>query len=358
MYINNPYGAVVDALKDTRLTLKDIAAAALADKKLAAELEAARAEAEVKNAMVNADILRQEGANAMNQASFAEQVRANQAREEAERNRSAIDKYNSETNRMSAEAAIRLHNAQTASLARENAQANELITAKEYASRRGAEFILDMLGIDPQKKLRAHEWSALGNTIDALMKTSPAMYVTATGYKLKQQIEDLDQKYNTPGLPQDIKDKIKQERQEKYFKLKQLDDLVMSINEPDSTKLNESAKKLWMENPGYAAQYKSYDDFLTDYAANLKKTRSKFHDDLAAMQIRAATIDIDPNYNDRVQTALSYVASVDDKKHARMIQNGLERRLREGKLKEAYDYIVNWEQYLKKQQDNKATKSY
>jgi hypothetical protein len=179
-----------------------------------------------------------------------------------------------------------------------------------------------------------------------MLKQSPAMQVTATGYKLKAELTDLSRQYNTPGLDPAAKAKIKQDMTDKTDKLQKLDQFIMSVKEPDATKIAESSRKLWTDSPELATQYKNYEEFADQFSQDLKQTRSVFHDDLANIKTKMATLDIDPDYKGTMQSAYQIITQLANKKLAGEITLGIQNRLKKGDLKGAYDYATGWQRSL------------
>ena len=344
--MENPYGAVTDALKDTRLTLRDIATGILATKKQEADLSLAKSRAETETAMVNAGVTRDQLSNQLHMAGLAENVRSNMAREANDTTRVGIAQQEADTHKKTSESTVRLHNAEAGKIAQEIAAENEVVSAKDFATRMGAGHIVDMLGIDPGMKLPARKWAGLGQNIRGLMAASPAMQFTAQGFKLKSNLEDLTKKYNQPGIDAAIKTKIKKDMESNYDALQRLDTFIMGVKEPDATKIAESARKLWTESPELANQYKNYESFADDYATKLKATRSAFHADLDNIKTRIATMDIDPNYVGTMQNSVQVINSLADKKLAASIDLGLKNRMSRNDLKGAYDYVTGWARNL------------
>lgn len=326
--MQNPYGAVTEAIKDTRVSLRDIMADTLMNKKMESDLALAKSKAETETAMVNAGINRDTLNNQLNMAHLSETSRHNIAGEDEAVTNTGINQQranteetlgnknvliaqqNADTNAATGKAHVANLAASTAALARAAAADNEVLTAKQYADRRGAGHLIDMMGIDPNMKLRAFQWAPLGHNIEGLMKTSPAMQVMGTGYELKNQIQDLSRQYNTPGLDPVVKAKIKTDMTAKLDQYQKLDQFIINIKEPDATKIAESARKLWADNPQLATQFKNYDEFSSDFANNLKQTRSAFHDDIANIKKRMETMDISPTYQEDMRFALDLIQQI------------------------------------------------
>lgn len=340
--MENPYGATADALKDTRLTLRDIAAGILANKKMESDLKLGEAKANTETAMVQAGITRDQLNNDLHMTSLAEASRHNMADEGYNKSRIGIEQQNADTSTMIGKSTVNLHNAQAGAIARQAQADNEVLTAQQYAMRMGAPGMPEMLGIDPNTKQTAAQWAPMGQNILGLLKQSPAMQITYQGYKIKSQLEDISQQYNTPGLDAKTKSKLKKDMESKYDQLQRMDHFIMSVKEPDATKIAETARKLWTENPTLATQYENYDQFAGEFDANIKQTRGVFHNDLARLQTRLATMDIDPDYEQTMLSAITAIRAMPDKKLAGRIDAERQRLLQAGDLKGAYDYVTRW----------------
>ncbi|MEN6421328.1 MAG: hypothetical protein ABFD76_05215 [Smithella sp.] len=353
--MDNPYGATAAALKDTRLTLRDIAAGILANKKMESDLKLGEAKANTETAMVQAGITRDQLHNDLQMASLSESTRANKAREANDTSQIGIAQKNADTQRMIGESTARMHNAQTRNLDQEAARANEVLTANQYAMRMGAPGMPEMLGIDPNTKQTAAQWAPMGQNILGLLKQSPAMQITYQGYKIKSQLEGISRQYNTPGLDAKTKTKLKKDMEAKYDQLQRMDNFIMSVKEPDAAKVAGDAQKFWIENQGQKilSKYTDYNEFLQDYTNDIKQTRGVFHNDLARLQRRLATMDISPTYDQDIRTGLDLIASLPDtNKDKKAIMNHINDLQSKKDYAGLYQYVMPWAKHLTAQKKN------
>jgi hypothetical protein len=182
-----------------------------------------------------------------------------------------------------------------------------------------------------------------------LMQKSPAMQVTATGYKLKSDLQDLSQQYNTPGLDPAVKAQLKQTMDAKIDKLQQLDQFIMDVKEPDPVKVETEARKSWSENTNdMQKNYKNYDDYLQQFSDSLNKTRSAFHGDLDNIKFKIAYGVNIRDAQQQIDTNMKYLkANVNPKLYAQ-IDKGNENRLKKDQnLPDALDYTTQWVNSIK-----------
>ncbi|HAJ26095.1 MAG TPA: hypothetical protein DCG53_02420 [Syntrophus sp. (in: bacteria)] len=365
MPIQNPYGAVPEALTQTRLSLRDIMADMLLTKKMEQDLSLAKSKAETETAIVGANIERDRLVNTKDMASLEETTRAHRANEQNAADTLSLHQQGQDfiqnvqfpsemaLKEKNLESEIPVRQAHAASLRaaatatmNEEKRKNEIVSAKDFASRMGAGHMLPVLGIDPNDKRPAYQWEALGQSFKSMMTQHPAIGIVSQGYRLKSEMADLSSQYNTPGLAPEAKAALKTQIGQRLNQLQTIDEMIMQIKEPDSTKIAESARKVWAENPQFQTQFKNYEDFHTNYAAEVKKTRSIFHDDMKAMKFNLATRDIDPDYVGTMKTARETIQKLADKKLATQIDIGRKARLEKGDLAGAYKYQTDWANYL------------
>lgn len=364
--MQNPYGAVPEALKETRLSLRDIMADMLATKKMEMDLSLAKTKAETDTALVSANLERDRLSNLKDIAQMNEASRHHQAVEQNAADTLSLHKSGQEWEQNTKfpqelqlrrddldaqnqvrRSQIRESNARLAAIADERRRQNEVVSAGDFAGRFGAGHMLPLLGVNPDEKRPAWQWNQMAQTLQGFMQQHPAAAILSSGHRIKSEIENLSAQYNTPGLAPQAKENLKAQIGKKIYQLNFVDEMIMQTKEPDTTKVAETARKAWAENPQLQTQFgDKYDDFLTAFSNDLKATRSHFKKDLTSMKFSLATRDIDPDYLTTMQTAKQTIDTLADSKQATLIANGTKRRLEEGDLAGAYKYQTDWARHL------------
>ena len=305
--IQNPYGAVSDALKETRLSLRDIMSDFLTSKKMEQDLHLAKARAETDKAIVEAGIERDRLANTKDMAHLEESSRHNTAVEQnaadtLDLHRSGQEQQNTQflqnlalqEKNLESENAVRQANAKLAlthagHIANEEKRKMQPVTAQDFADRMGAGYMLPLMGINPTDTRPAYQWEQLATTIKGVMDKNPALSFISRGHGIKSELENLSAQYATPGLDPEAKTALKTQIGKKLSLLQTLDEMIMQVKEPDAARISESARKVWSDNPQLQTQYRNYDEFLPAYSSEVQKTRSHFHNNLKAIKINMAT---------------------------------------------------------------------
>lgn len=373
--MQNPYGAVPEALQQTRLSLRDIMADMLATKKMEADLSLAKTKAETETALVGANIERDRLQNLKDIATITETSRHHGAIEKnAADTLSAHKEHNlwqretvfpeemrlkredlaseDRSRRASAAAsyASAAHSrAATAASAEERRRMNMVVSAGDFASGFGARHILPMFGIDENETRPAWQWQNMGKTIQSFMTQHPSAAILSAGYQMKSELESLASQYSTPGLDAKSKQALKEQIGTRLNQLSLLDQTIMSNKEPDPTKIAEAARRTWADNPQLQAQYGKYDEFLSDFNKDLQQARSHFKNDMLSIKFGLATKEIDPNYVETMRAAKQVIDSTAPGRLSEQIAQGTNRRLSEGDLAGAYKYQTNWAKYLQSQ---------
>lgn len=356
--MQNPYGAVPEAIKDMRVSLRDIMADVLATKKMEGDLSLARAKAETDTALINAENERHKLANEKDIARMqqqdtqfnrqldqsASQFQQTQTLAEAAQRFSQGPAFD-ETRRVNT-AHVRHLNAQTAELGRKAREDAEVVTAQQYATERGAVHLLPMFGIDPNQKMTRKQFEGFGSQIDAMVRSNPMIMVIANGKKLQMDLDNLSGQYKTPGLDAATKEKIGGDIKAKREQLEKLDYFIMASKDPDPVKVAAEAHKTWTDNPDLATQYKNYDEYHQAFADSIRTARGRFHEGINNIKFFEATKDISPTYLEDVQSAQALVAAMPDQAKAQQISAHGKKLLSQGKYKEAHEYMTQWGKYL------------
>ncbi len=343
--MQNPYGAVPEALRDTRLSLRDIMSDILVTKKMEGDLSLAKSKAETDTALVQAGIDRDRLSNTKDIARLDQIDRQHADTFGLAKAAQEFDqgpKFQSQKDLNDAH--VKLLNSQNAKEQHDLKAKNELLTGKEYATRIGAGYMADLLGVGDEK-LPAHQWEGLGKNIMQMHQKSPGMQFIAAGYKLQSELQDLRQQYHTPGLPTETKATLKKTLESKAKKLGFINDL-MNDDKLDPVKVATETRKSWAEIPALQNQYKDYDDYHTKTFNGLKESHGAYHDEAKQWKLYLATADISPNFMEDLQSANTIIGQFAEPKLKDQITTGTKQRLDKGDLKGAYQYTTDWAKYL------------
>jgi len=322
---SNIYNAVPQALRDTRLVLRDIAQDHIASQNQQGQMELAQSRAKTDFARVQAESDKNRMNHEMSLRDFALRENESQAR-------------------------TRMNNVQTNIIARKFNDDNTVLTGDEYANRFGAKHLLHLFGINGQQKMTVAQWNEATTPIKKLLQTSPYAAFTAQAYHLKSEIEDLTRKYHQPGLAPDARDNIKKQIQDKNTRYGFLLNGIMSANPPDATKIAAEARKNWAEFPELYKEYPDFSTYLQAYTADVKKAHKLYHDDSKIFNRQLATMDIDPNYDDVMRNAVELIQTqIPDQNAADEIIQQIAAKQKSGDLQGAYNIAIAWQKTLTKQ---------
>lgn len=303
MQLSNPYGAVANALKDTRLTLRDIGQDLAAEQHAANQMNLAVSEQDIRRAKTMSDI-------------------------ETEKQRRA-------------ETAARLYgqNLQNQQLAQIIKDQNTVVTAEDFANRYGAKHILPLFGIDPKEKRPAAQWAPIGQQIAGVMQKSPFIAFQATQFDLQGQINELNDKIAQPGLDETTKGKLVQQLKSKTTQYTRNSRLFNNITEPSATELGRE----WDKDPDLQAAYPDKQKYISATQEAHRALRA----DEKNMQMRLATVDIDPNYTQTMRAAQQVIASkITDRKAAEKILNNIDALIAKNDYQAAYNLAKSWAEKL------------
>lgn len=252
----NPYGAVVDALKDTRVTLKDIMAAHLQNKVLEGRLNLEAKKSETSLAQVASAIERERMLDARQQEQFTKRMGMEERRVSL------------------AEAAGRRAD-------QEAQRNNEIRTIGEWVQNAGMPAgIIDFLGVDPNRKISRQDAQAVYGNLQNAFKTNPSMGFMVKGYNLRRELTDLQNQLQAAGLEPAAKEKLTKLYDKKLSSFKMLDEFIMAQKAPDSARIAQVARQTWTDNPELQTQYENFDKFLPAFSKSMQQIRSVFQEDI------------------------------------------------------------------------------
>jgi lantibiotic modifying enzyme len=193
------------------------------------------------------------------------------------------------------------------------------------------------------------------------------MSLMATGYGLKNELIDIQQKLQTPGLPPEQIAALKQKYDKGLSKFETLDRLIMAEKTPDQAKIVQAARQSYNDNPALSTKYSDFDKYLTDFEKNVTKARGVFQDDI--VKLKAATADkeisdakskVDPNYDQTETTASAIIKAKAAPALAASIAAGFNQRTAKGDFAGALNYLTDHAKQLsdeKREASPKATET-
>lgn len=292
----NPYGAVPDALKETRLTLRDLMADHLANKVAEGRLNLAKISAETETAMVGANLKKEEMVNLRDMARLTQQAnqfqegQATRAGEFATTTGLAREGLNLQTKTQEDADAIekrRVGVAESAEqrAAREETRKNEVKTAAEWVQAAGiAPGLLDFLGVDPTKPVKRQDAEHLYTTMQATFKSNPALGFMAHGYALKRDLLDLQDQLKTPNLAPEKAAALQNVYNAKFRNFEILDKLIQAEKTPNQAEIIKQAREAYTNVPGLTTEFPTFGKFLDSFSKDVATARSIFQDDIKKLK--------------------------------------------------------------------------
>lgn len=294
--VKNPYGAVPAALKETRLTLRDIASDMLGTRAEQNRLSLEQSKAKSELAMIAANLDRdrlidQRQTEQFNKTFTLQQAAEERRAQEAKRQDEQFNKTYSlrqaaeEREAEQFNKTFSLQQAAEERRAREEARQNEVKTAGEWIKEAGwPPAMVDVFGIESDTKVARRDATLTYTTLATALQKNPGLAMLVYGFKLRGTLLDMQDKMNNPDLTPQQQTSLRQEYDVVLQKFNNLDQLIMAAKEPDQTKIVESARRVWSENPDMAAQYKNFDGFLTAFQSDIKNARGVFHDEIKRLR--------------------------------------------------------------------------
>ncbi|MCX5819736.1 MAG: hypothetical protein NT047_07480 [Deltaproteobacteria bacterium] len=361
----NPYGAVPEALKETRLTLRDIMAAHMENKLAEGRLNLEKTKAETETALIAANIKRDELANLRDTAHLnqqAEQFREGQAQQDVQFNKNLT--FHDAAQKLAEKGQTEQHEIATGQLgvaksaedraAREEKRKNEERTIGDWMNAAGIHPGLgEFLGVDPNKKIKRADAENFYATIHAAFKSSPAMSLMANGYSLKNELIGMQDKLRTPGLDPAQAAELKKKYDRGLSTFEDLDRLIMAEKVPDQAKIAQAARQSYTDNPELHTKYPDFEKYLTAFQKDVTSARGVFQDDIgklkgdsALKEITGEKIKVDPDY-DQTMSSFSKLISANAKPDmVAAIKAGRIQREAKGDFKGAYDYLNGYAKKL------------
>jgi len=330
--IQNPYGAVTDVLKESRLSLRDIMADYMMGKKMEQDLTLAKAKADTETAMIGANMERDRLVNLRDLSQMAQrqaEFEANQAQQyqihgenltqrkdeadvHAELGRAGLDL---QKKRLSIEAATAAHVLERKPISAWMTQAGidprvgELMGFKnlnQTITRDDARYLVDNLkGFVPHM-----ESSLAASDMRAIEAALPAAK--------PEDLPALQGRYETAARRLAINNQR-----------------IKGISDHD--KMNMAVK---MQSEGKSAEEVA--SFISDLEHNMQQTKSAgemLGGNIGSFHDLRAKIAIDPLYNKRIEEASNAIRQAAPAKLYEEIKNGVKSRIARKDFQGVYDYL-------------------
>lgn len=359
----NPYGAVPEALGQTRLTLRDIMSDYLQNKVLESNMRLAETKANTETALVNAGIEKERLAGerdlarmrltrdihdeeAVRQESQFGRSLAQTIQAQQDQNRIAQGQLNVSQGQLKVgEGHLKVAEDAEKRAAREEQRKNEVRTAGDWVKTAGLHpGLLDFVGADPGQKLRRADAELLYGNIQTMMKTNPSLGFMVHGYALKRDLLDLQDKIQSPGLTDDQRSALKKEYGGKLRRFEQLDQLIMAEKTPDQAKIVAEARKTYADTPELATKFPSFEQFLTEFSKNVTNARSTFHDDVKKLkELENATPGERPKQDAADMERLTSTFKAGTAPWQKITYQNAEKLVRKGRAQEALKYMRTME---------------
>lgn len=312
--MENPYGAVPEALKETRLTLRDVMGDFLQNKVLEGRMNLETKKAETETALVQADMKKSELADLrdlskMRMAREIETERQDQQNRQFQQTHDlqqtgqdiqarqfgktySLQEQELEQRRVAQEAANKIAGRQaTVSEGelgikqREAAKLDETKTAAEWAQLTGQPAgVLALINIDPNMKIARRDAKDFKDRLDVTFKAYPALEYVVQGQQLKSELTGLQAQLKEPGLPPENRTVIQAAYDKKLTHFKNLDTLITNAKAPSQEKIIQAARQTYTDTPELHTQYPQFDKFLDAFTKDAERGRSAFRDDIKAFE--------------------------------------------------------------------------
>ncbi len=316
--MNNPYGAVPEALKETRLTLRDVMSDFLQNKVLEGRMTLEKTRAETETALVNAGIEKDRLANLRDMAHLKltrdlhdeeatrqagqfqltyglqdaaqkfQNLQADRSYNLQEKGQALQEKTQTEANVIAGRHATVAESAE-ARQAREEARKNETKTAAEWVQAAGmSPGLLEFLGVSANMQIKRVDAENLYHTLSATFKSNPSLGLTAHGYGLKADLTAMQTQLKDPKLDPAKKTALKTAYDAKLRQFENLDQLIMAEKTPDQAKIVQAARQTYADSPQLQTEHPNFDQFLKDFQKDVSQARSVFHEDIKKLKNTSA----------------------------------------------------------------------
>jgi len=295
--MENPYGAVPEALDKSRITLRDIMTDMLMSKKMENELSLARAKADTDTALVNADIEKNKLTNLRDMAALDENKRhamtmegqgqqqidftqGPQFNETKRVNTAHIKSLNASAALSGAHAG--LFGEQLKALRQENELQNKTMTSQEYAAFNGFPGAQRLFGMKGNETMTYRQWeSGFGQRLREMTKTYPSIQLDMSATAMQDALDSTIKQYHqTPATDTAGRKVLESKITDQYSTLEMMNK-IMTNGKTNPAEIAKIGMAAW--NTDAMAQTKYNGDmeaYLKDFANSVKQTQATYSDDL------------------------------------------------------------------------------
>jgi len=258
--IANPYGAVPEALKETRMTLRDIMQDYLANKVTESNLEIARAKADVERASVEADIQKAGMMNTLSLARLAQEANQFQQNYGLQERQVALEEQTKPqqiwAQQEQARASMKTAEARAQEvglIAAEQARKNQIVTLGQLGNERNIPKVyFTANGIDPNTRLRRADGEEMMKIIGAKFAQDPALMTKFNQFGIREKMLELQDKMADPTIPTDQKTIMNQQYNKLKEQFQSLEVLSNELKKGDNSALIPYIVKYAQDNPATA----------------------------------------------------------------------------------------------------------
>lgn len=312
--MQNPYGAVPEALKDTRLTLRDIMADMLNTKKMEGELSLAKSKAETETALVSQGIERDRLRNTMDITRLEQTDRQHQQQGELAQKQFGLAQAAqthlhgpafAEQKRLH-DAQINKLNADRTALSQETQKNDEVVPVRQFLEENNAMAYADVLNITnlDERQKRSH-FAGIGNEIKKMEAASPLFKTTRAMADTKREITKLAGDFHA-AQDKETKKTIQDKMEQLEARRLSLNMFQSGANSPKEKDLLELSGKLWksMDEETKIGLYNNdYNKYHNDYAAGINKMQKAVAEDEKLYK----RLIISPTYNEDIKAAMAAI---------------------------------------------------
>ncbi len=258
--IANPYGAVPEALKETRMTLRDIMQDYLANKVAESNLEIAKAKADVERASVEADIQKASMMNTLSLARLAQEANQFQQNYGLHERQVKLEEQTKPqqiwAQQEQARASMKTAEARAQEvglIAAEQARKNQIVTLGQLGNERNIPKVyFTANGIDPNTRLRRADGEETMKLIGQKFAQDPALMTKFHQYSIRDKILELQEKMVDPTIPPDQKTIMNQQYNKLKEQFQSLEVLSNELKKGDNSALIPHIVKYVQDNPATA----------------------------------------------------------------------------------------------------------
>lgn len=358
----NPYGAVPEALKETRLTLRDLMADHLANKVAEGRLSLAKTQAETETAMVGANLKKEEMVNLRDIAHLTQQANQfgeRQAQEAGQfatttglQERGLTQAATAETNRNANdlsrialdEKRVGIDTARAAREAEDAARQKEVVSVRQHLKEKHlvSDDLLDKHKV-PDTKMRRDEIELWEKTTGQDLINNPGLKLTLEMDIAEDKVRQIHKDLAQPGLDPATAKLFREEADRLMQGMKTTQTLIMNRTQPKPEVLAEHAVRAYATG----VRENSIDptkiteaQYVDKYVAYVDQARTKFHTNMNELDIKGKKLKVDPKYDQTETTASATIKAKATPAQAASIAAGYSQLTAKGDFSGALDYLT------------------